>query len=591
MNRRNAALALIIAAVFVMLMVSAALAQGTGVTAEALNPVNLRANTFVESDKVGEMTPNVAYPVLARNEFYPWLLLGDPATGEAIGWVFADIVTVTGNVNNLPFDERIIDPSAIPTATQAAPADNTADTNGNNGAAAAGGETAGGPVVTVNAPDLELTPSPQATNTPAFTVAGTISAEVNIRYGPSIDYPRVGVGRAGDRFQITGYHTQVPWVQIAYEASPTGRAWLLMDLLEIEGDIFTLTAITDSTLNLPPLSPTPSVVSNGVDLGGETLEASPEFMALGEQIWSLVLENEFDLATSRFASLFLMDLQTGEAVTFGSDIAYSGTSLNKVAILARLYASLSAPPDARLATDIANTMICSENVATNRLLNAIGNGDEFAGAAEVTRMMQELGLDDTFITYPYLTDPENPPVPSQPVPQPTTPADQDKADPDLSNQTSVEDIGWLLNSIYQCGYGDGGPLVDTFDNLYEPRECRQMVHVMANNTVDALLKAGVPANIRVAHKHGWIDTTHSNGGIFFTPGGDFVMVMFMYQPEWLDFQRSLPVIAESARIVYNYYNPDAPLDEIREGYIPPVEECNYTNSPLTIDLRQPVWDE
>jgi hypothetical protein len=42
--------------------------------------------------------------------------------------------------------------------------------------------------------------------------------------------------------------------------------------------------------------------------------------------------------------------------------------------------------------------------------------------------------------------------------------------------------------------------------------------------------------------------------------------------------------------VYNYYNPDAPLEAIREGFIPEAGQCNYENDPLVLDLRQPVWD-
>jgi len=88
-----------------------------------------------------------------------------------------------------------------------------------------------------------------------------------------------------------------------------------------------------------------------------------------------------------------MDLQTGEAITFGEDAAFSATSINKIAILARLYATLPTPPTENVATDIANTMICSDNAATNRLLSIIGGGDEYQGADEVTRFTRSLGID------------------------------------------------------------------------------------------------------------------------------------------------------------------------------------------------------
>jgi hypothetical protein len=44
----------------------------------------------------------------------------------------------------------------------------------------------------------------------------------------------------------------------------------------------------------------------------------------------------------------------------------------------------------------------------------------------------------------------------------------------------------------------------------------------------------------------------------------------------LSFTDSLPIIAEVSREVYNYYNPTEPLLAVRDGYIPTVDECNYT---------------
>jgi hypothetical protein len=113
---------------------------------------------------------------------------------------------------------------------------------------------------------------------------------------------------------------------------------------------------------------------------------------------------------------------------------------------------------------------------------------------------------------------------------------------------------------------------------------------MSNNTVDALLKAGVPVGIRVAHKHGWINDTHGNAAVIFTPGGDYVLVMMLYQPTWLDFSESLPLIAEVSREVYNYYNPNEPLAQVRQGYIPTVDECNYTfDDPLVGEISSPFF--
>jgi uncharacterized protein YraI len=543
-----------------MLAALPALAQ-PAVTAEALGQANLRATTDVNADLLGEIRAGTRYPVIGRSEFFPWLLLADPLTNQPIGWVFAELVAVQGSLNNVPFSAQVINPGAVPTATLPAAASATA---------------------TPQLVGVFIPGTPTATPTPDLSnrVAGELSGEVNIRFGPGVEYDRVGVGRAGERFEIVAWHTQLPWLQVRYAASPNGLAWIASDLLAVTGDLYSLPSISQLNFNLPTLTPTQPVLQSGAILGGTPVPLSAGFVELGSRLWDIMLSNGFDPATSRFGALFVMDLQTGEALAFGTEYAFSGTSIQKISILNRLYGFLNTLPDVSMAVDIANTMICSENVATNRLMRVVGNGNAWSGAEEITRFLRELGLRKTFITAPYTIPGQTPEPPLRAVELPTTEADQRKANADLSNQLTVDEMGQLLASIYQCAYQDRGPLLERFGDQYEPRECRQMLDVMSNNTVDALLKAGVPEDIRVAHKHGWINDTHGNAALFFTPGGDYVIVMMLFQPTWLNFQESLPVIAEVSRQVYNYYNPDDPMPGIRDGFIPDAGSCNFAGSPL-----------
>jgi uncharacterized protein YraI len=540
----------------------------TGVRAEAQNTVNLRAYPGSDTDILGQMQLGLQYIVIGRHEIFPWLLLAEPASIRPVGWAFRDIVLVTGNLDTVPYlDVAVTGNPATPTAAQSS----TANSGSNQ----------------------------TASNTPAFTVAGTALGEINIRYGPGTDYPRIGVAQAGDRFQIIGYHTQFPWVQIRYEASPTGAAWIATDLLEIEGDIYSTDAISDTVLNLPTLTPTPAVVQSVGGISETGTNASPEFLALGNRLYQLMLSSGFDPETSLFGSLFILDLQTGETLAFGNNVAYSGTSVNKISILATLYGSLNGIPPQGLATDIANTMICSENAATNRLLAVIGNQDEWRGATQVTNFLRTLGLENSYLLAPYVADPAHPPVAPAPIPVPDTSVDQAIAFPEPYNQVTLEDLGWLLAAIYQCGYEEAGPLIENFPaGTYEPRECRQMIHVMASNNVDSLLRSGVPVDVRVAHKHGWIDDTHMNAGIFFTEGGDYVVGMALHSNRldatnnrYLSFDQTLPVFAETSRQIYNYFNPELQSLEIRDSFIPLPTECNFANSTLVGDLMQNTWDE
>jgi hypothetical protein len=278
-----------------------------------------------------------------------------------------------------------------------------------------------------------------------------------------------------------------------------------------------------------------------------------------------------------------MDLQSGEAITFGNDIAFSGMSLNKIAILADLYSQLTSPPSLDVAVNVANMMVCSENSASNALLSYMGSGDPYQGAQSVTNFMQTIGLGNTFIVAPFLTDPNATP---EPVRAPTTEANQIVAEPDYSNQMTVDNLGWLLDGIYQCAYKGGGPLMEALPDAYTTGECRQMLDVMSDNNLGQplLMSAGVPEQTRVAHKHGWTPDTHGNAGIVFSPGGDYVLVVALHNPTWLDFGESFPLITEISRTVYNFYNPDAPAETDREPYIVPVEECKVAGTPILEEL-------
>jgi hypothetical protein len=87
---------------FVMPVLVMGQVTGTGVTAEAIGQANLRANPDVESALVGEILAGTQYPVIGRSAQFPWLLLGDPVSLNPIGWVFDQLVTITGDVNQAP---------------------------------------------------------------------------------------------------------------------------------------------------------------------------------------------------------------------------------------------------------------------------------------------------------------------------------------------------------------------------------------------------------------------------------------------------------------------------------------------------------
>jgi hypothetical protein len=87
-----------------------------------------------------------------------------------------------------------------------------------------------------------------------------------------------------------------------------------------------------------------------------------------------------------------------------------------------------------------------------------------------------------------------------------------------------------------------------------------MITYLLKNKIAVLLQAGLPDGAEFAHKHGWIvemdGVIHhiSDTGIVFSAGGDYVIVVYMYQPVQLIFDVANILFADLSTAVYNYYN-------------------------------------
>ena len=188
--------------VLILLPALQVLAQSTtAVSAEACGQANLRAAAALESALLGEIRQGQRWPVLARSEHFPWLLLGD-AEGKPLGWVYEDLVTLSAGAASLPVSTMVLSPQRDATASPPGPEQ---------------------PVATGAAPTTAL--------------YGSLAGTVNIRQGPGVEYARVAVGQAGERYQLSARHSLLPWVQIVDARSPGGHAWIARELLQIQGDL------------------------------------------------------------------------------------------------------------------------------------------------------------------------------------------------------------------------------------------------------------------------------------------------------------------------------------------------------------------
>lgn len=72
--------------------------------------------------------------------------------------------------------------------------------------------------------------------------------QINVRGGPGVDYPIVGILIAGQQVPALGRSVGGQWIQVVYPGGPDGVAWVYSPLVELAGSI---------PIVEPPPTPTP----------------------------------------------------------------------------------------------------------------------------------------------------------------------------------------------------------------------------------------------------------------------------------------------------------------------------------------------
>jgi beta-lactamase class A len=196
----------------------------------------------------------------------------------------------------------------------------------------------------------------------------------------------------------------------------------------------------------------------------------------------------------------------------------------------------------------------SENSSTDELAKMVI--EENLSPLIVTEDMQTLGLENTFWGgHFYMGAPL--------LQRFNTPANQRTdvdTEPDIYNQTTPAEMGMLMEDIYQCAEMGGGALIAAFPDEITQQECELMITYLARNQIAVLIQSGVPSGTVVAHKHGWANEQdgllHTIGdvAIVYSPGGDYVLTIFVHHPVQAVFDPVNELFAELSGAVYNYYN-------------------------------------
>jgi len=260
---------------------------------------------------------------------------------------------------------------------------------------------------------------------------------------------------------------------------------------------------------------------------------------------------------------YLQDLQTGQELHFGynqnqdipvePDIAFTASSTIKIPILVSVYKNLGPKLDQGTQDLVLEMITKSENPASDALMQKIDSG---RGPLAVSENMKTLGLESTFIAG-YFYDGA---ALLQRFDTPANKRTDVSTNPDAYNQTTTSEMGALLADLYQCSQSGGGALVAAFPDKINQSACQQMIDYLKRDRIGVLIEAGLPEGVQLAHKHGWISGTSgiiqniSDAAIVYTPGGNYILVIYAYHPVQAVWEPVSDMFAKISETVYNYFN-------------------------------------
>ena len=305
-----------------------------------------------------------------------------------------------------------------------------------------------------------------------------------------------------------------------------------------------LQSVSNRSVNLPrkQTSPPRPSLQNLRTLLKQTVDISGFDGLVG-----LYLHNVTTLEELHFA------YQNGEEHSTNPDVAFTTASIVKIPIMTSIFRRIDEDEDPETLNLLQKMIIESGNDPADWVMERVIHPS--TAPLDITDDMLALGLENTFLAGEFGLG-------SPLLKVYKTPANQREdlyTDPDLYNQSTPSDMGMLLEDIYLCADNGQGSFKAIFGDEITQTECQIMIDYLTKNKMPSLLEAGVPDVTEVAHKHGWVTyngimQTLGDAGIIFSPGGDYVLVIFLYHPQQLIWDNASTLVGQLSAAIYNFYN-------------------------------------
>jgi hypothetical protein len=259
------------------------------------------------------------------------------------------------------------------------------------------------------------------------------------------------------------------------------------------------------------------------------------------------------------SDIYLLDLESSKAVHLAyqgdqaipvePDIAFTASSIMKIPIMVSAFRRMEGEPTELVNGWLVEMFANSSNEAADALMRNVI--DEVRGPLVVSEDLQALDLENTFLAgYFALGSPL-----LQIFETPANRRSDVDTEPDLYNQAAPSEIGRLLEAIYRCAQDGNGPLLVTFQGEITQEECRRMIEYLKEDNLPYLIRAGMPEATPTARKHGYGNAYDmGDAAIVFSPGGDYILAIFLNDPQGLIFEPADRLVGILSRSVYNYFN-------------------------------------
>ncbi len=251
------------------------------------------------------------------------------------------------------------------------------------------------------------------------------------------------------------------------------------------------------------------------------------------------------------AAVFIKDLQTGEELSLNGDVAVSAAGWLKLAVMMEAVRANRVPLSPELATHLTTISTNDTGAAVNASLASAATGDVQRGVDQVNDLLNKLGLRNTFLAQGFFQSarPAN-------IITPANARGDINLSPDPNVQSTVADVGVLMEMLHQCKNGEGAiPLV--YPEAFSEDKCAVVMDAISKNTTVTPLQAG-SGNATVFHRQSWDANNHGDAALVVSPKGTYVIAMMLHSNNTLNWADTSLMMSDIARITFAFFNGHLP---------------------------------